>query len=67
MLFEFEISVFDLHFQRHRISKQFDITNSTPLQVDIFDYLPLASVVGGEIFCVHGGLAPEIKLCDQIR
>ena len=27
----------------------------------------LAAVVGGSIFCVHGGLAPEIKLADQIR
>ena len=34
---------------------------------DTFDYLPLAAVVGGEIFCVHGGLSPDISHVDQIR
>lgn len=34
---------------------------------DSFDYLPLAAVVGGEIFCVHGGLSPDISHIDQIR
>jgi serine/threonine-protein phosphatase 6 catalytic subunit len=34
---------------------------------DCFDYLPLAAVVGGEIFCVHGGLSPDISHIDQIR
>ena len=34
---------------------------------DSFDYLPLAAVVGGEIFCVHGGLSPDISHVDQIR
>jgi serine/threonine-protein phosphatase 6 catalytic subunit len=34
---------------------------------DSFDFLPLAAVVGGEIFCVHGGLSPDISHIDQIR
>jgi serine/threonine-protein phosphatase 6 catalytic subunit len=34
---------------------------------DSFDYLPLAAVVGNEIFCVHGGLSPDISHIDQIR
>ena len=33
----------------------------------MFDYLPLGAIVEGEIFCVHGGLSPEIKTIDQIR
>ena len=34
---------------------------------DAFDYLPLASVIGGKIFAVHGGLSPELSHIDQIR
>ena len=34
---------------------------------DLFDYMPLAAIVEGKIFCVHGGLSPEIKTLDQIR
>jgi serine/threonine-protein phosphatase 6 catalytic subunit len=34
---------------------------------DTFDYLPLAAVVGNEIFCVHGGLSPDISHVDQVR
>lgn len=35
--------------------------------VETFDYLPLGAVVDGKIFCVHGGLSPEISHVDQIR
>ena len=34
---------------------------------DTFDYLPLAAVVGGKVFAVHGGLSPDISHVDQIR
>ena len=34
---------------------------------DVFDYLVTAAVVEGSIFCVHGGLSPEIKTLDQAR
>merc|ERR1711966_457663 len=34
---------------------------------DVFDYLSLAAIIGNKILCVHGGLSPEIRTCDQIR
>ena len=27
---------------------------------DVFTYLPLSAVIEGEVFCLHGGLSPEI-------
>jgi len=34
---------------------------------DLFDYLTLGAIVDDSIFCVHGGLSPEIKHIDQLR
>jgi diadenosine tetraphosphatase ApaH/serine/threonine PP2A family protein phosphatase len=33
---------------------------------DLFDLLPVAAVVDGTIFCVHGGLSPKLSLIEQI-
>ncbi|EIE90244.1 hypothetical protein RO3G_14955 [Rhizopus delemar RA 99-880] len=34
---------------------------------DVFNAMPIAAIVGGKIFCVHGGLSPWMKSMDQIR
>ena len=34
---------------------------------EVFNYLPLAAVVGGRIFCVHGGLSPHALTLDDIH
>ncbi|KAG8725449.1 phosphoprotein phosphatase PP4 catalytic subunit [Ceratobasidium sp. 395] len=34
---------------------------------EVFDYLALGAVVDGRVFCVHGGLSPNINAIDQIR
>jgi diadenosine tetraphosphatase ApaH/serine/threonine PP2A family protein phosphatase len=33
---------------------------------EVFDLLPIGAIIGNKIFCVHGGLSPDIKLCEQI-
>ena len=34
---------------------------------DLFDYMPIAAIIEGKIFCVHGGLSPLVSTVDQIR
>ncbi|KAI9014155.1 Metallo-dependent phosphatase-like protein [Hyaloraphidium curvatum] len=34
---------------------------------DVFNCLPVAAVVAGKIFCVHGGLSPSLNTMDDIR
>lgn len=34
---------------------------------EVFDYLALAAIVDGQVFCVHGGLSPGITSINQIR
>ena len=33
---------------------------------EVFDYLALAAMVDGRVFCVHGGLSPNIQTIDQV-
>jgi len=34
---------------------------------DSFNCLPVAAIVADKIFCMHGGLSPELKSFDQIK
>ena len=35
--------------------------------IDSFNCLPIAAIVAGKIFCVHGGLSPSLSHMDDIR
>ncbi|CAI5755921.1 unnamed protein product [Candida verbasci] len=34
---------------------------------EVFDYLSLGAIIGNKVFCIHGGLSPDIYTIDQIR
>ena len=35
--------------------------------IDVFNCMPVAALIDGKIFCVHGGLSPDLDSMDQIR
>lgn len=41
--------------------------NAWKFCTDVFDYLTLAAIVDGRVFCVHGGLSPDLRTLDQVR
>ena len=34
---------------------------------EVFEYLPIACTISSKIFCVHGGLCPDLNSIEQIR
>jgi serine/threonine-protein phosphatase PP1 catalytic subunit len=42
-------------------------TEMWQLFIRVFNSLPFAAVIGDRIFCVHGGISPELTSLDQIR
>jgi serine/threonine-protein phosphatase PP1 catalytic subunit len=37
------------------------------LFTNVFDYMPVAAIIADKMFCVHGGISPELKSMEQIR
>jgi len=47
--------------------KKYDVGSSVwALITDVFDYLPLVSVIDNEIICMHGGLSPSFEHLNGI-
>ena len=47
--------------------KKYGNANPWKYCTEVFDYPGIGAVVEGKIFCIHGGLSPEIKTIDQVR
>mmetsp|Transcript_5603 Transcript_5603/g.8723 ORF Transcript_5603/g.8723 Transcript_5603/m.8723 type:complete len:309 (+) Transcript_5603:33-959(+) len=47
--------------------RKYGSANAWKYCVEVFDYLALACVIDGKVFCVHGGLSPDITTLDRIR
>jgi serine/threonine-protein phosphatase 6 catalytic subunit len=47
--------------------KKYGNANPWKYCTEVFDYLGLGAIVDQKIFCLHGGLSPEVKSIDEIR
>eukprot|EP00474_Spongospora_subterranea_P010620 CRZ11078.1 hypothetical protein [Spongospora subterranea] len=47
--------------------RKYGNANTWRFCTDLFDYFSLAAIIDGRIFCVHGGLSPDIMSIDQMR
>lgn len=49
------------------VQRKYGNNNCWNYILEVFDYLPIAALIEGEILCIHGGLSPSISTIDQIR
>lgn len=47
--------------------RKYSSTRAWVAITNVFDFLPLAAVIGGSLLAVHGGLSPSINVLDQLR
>ncbi|CCW62235.1 unnamed protein product [Phytomonas sp. EM1] len=46
--------------------RKYGSANVWRLCTELFDYMPLGTVIEQDIFCVHGGLSPVIQTIDEV-
>jgi len=49
------------------ILKKYANANVWKYFTNVFDYLPIGGLIDNKIFCIHGGLSPDIKVLEQVR
>lgn len=47
--------------------RKYGSPNTWSYFTDVFDYLILSAVIDDSIFCIHGGLSPNVHTIDQIK
>ena len=47
--------------------KKYGSTEAWRSCTEVFDYLNIAALVDGRVFCVHGGLSPQARSIDVLR
>ena len=47
--------------------KKYNNANIWKMFTELFNLLPLAAIIDNKIFCLHGGLSPDLKTIDEIR
>lgn len=35
--------------------------------IEVFTFMPIGAIVGGEVFCVHSGISPSASTIDEIQ
>lgn len=48
-------------------NKKYGTSQAWTYCCEVFDCMNIAAIINNEVFCVHGGLSPELSSLDQIR
>lgn len=62
-----ESKLMSMHFTfREEVLAKYDLETFNSL-VEVFEALPLACLVNGKYFCLHGGISPKVKTLESFN